>query len=427
MQLTYKFHCPFNQKLYEYCIISKNLYNQALFIVNKALENNKYIYYEDLDKIMKTLVNLDGNINYRLLKSHCSQQILILLGKDLKSFYKGLDSYRKDPSKFKNKPKQPSYKKEVNLLIYTNQISKIKNNEIILAKNFKIKLPQYKQEFESFNQIRILPVLKHNRFEIEIIYTVKEKPIDIVNYKYIGIDLGINNLMSCISEEFCQIYSGRQLKSINQWYNKEKSRLYSCKDKMKQKYSIKLRKLDDKRNKKIKDLLHKASTHLINQCINKGINTIVVGYNKSWKDSIKLGNKTNQTFVQLPHCLLLNMLKYKAKINGILYIETEESYTSKCDSLALEKLGFNTNYLGFRIKRGLFQSSVKRLLNADINGALNILRKVVNDSPDIQKIIDSGLLFRPIKINDLFNLSYKQELNEELVLINETVEFINYF
>ena len=133
------------------------------------------------------------------------------------------------------------------------------------------------------------------------------------------------------------------------------------------------------------------------------IGTIVIGRNKEWKESIQLGRITNQNFVYIPFYKLFKMLEYKCKRIGIKLVQQEESYTSKCDSLSFEEVKRHDTYKGSRIKRGLFLSSIGKVLNADINGALNILRKyliknAINEFSVIQKIIDRGLLFRPSRI-----------------------------
>ena len=125
-----------------------------------------------------------------------------------------------------------------------------------------------------------------------------------------------------------------------------------------------------------------------------------------------MGKKTNQKFVQIPYLKLIEYLKYKCDLVGINLITTEESYTSKCDSFSLEEIKKHDKYQGKRIKRGLFISGVNKLINADINGSMNIMRKVVDDSYIKNKIINSGLLFNPIKIRDLF------DLNSNSLLIN---------
>lgn len=138
----------------------------------------------------------------------------------------------------------------------------------------------------------------------------------------------------------------------------------------------------------------------MNYCINNNIGRLVIGLNKGWKNRISLGKKTNQKFVEIPFSKLIDKISYKCKLVGINFQVNEESYTSKVDHLAFEKLGKHDVYLGERKKRGLFQSSIGKLLNADINGAIGIGRKVFDDSY-VSRIIDSGLAFNPVRVNIL--------------------------
>jgi len=408
MQLTYKYQINYTEDLNKLFINSKNLYNQALYIVKNNLKQDKFIFYNELDKIMKEIYNLDGKINYRLLKAQVSQQILKLLDKDLKSYFKSIKDWSKNKDKYKGQPKLPSYKKDRNILIYTNQACIIKNNYINLDKKTKIHIPQfelYKDKIINFNQIRLIPKTTH--IEVEIIYTTNSINKNLNQNKYCSIDLGIDNLASIIFDKnSTELISGKSLKSFNKNYNKIKSKLCSIKDKQKIKgYTNKLNKIERYRSNYINDLFHKISKHIVNNCIKYDIGKIVIGYNKNWKDSSKLSKKVNQTFIQIPYRKLLTYIKYKCEMIGITFIEINESYTSKCDGLALEPVNKRQNYLGKRVKRGLFQSSIGKLINADINGALNILRKVVDNSLNVKEIIDIGLLFNPIKIKH--NYFYK--------------------
>jgi len=172
------------------------------------------------------------------------------------------------------------------------------------------------------------------------------------------------------------IVKGKVVKSINQWYNKVRglNRSYVDSSHPETKgMSIQTR----KRNNKIKDFLHKASRKLINYCINNNIGTIIIGYNEKWKQKNNMGKRNNQNFVSIPHYQLIRMIQYKAKFIGIDVILTYESYTSKCSALDNEQIGKHDTYVGKRIKRGLFQSSNGIKINADVNGAMNIMRKVV--------------------------------------------------
>ena len=164
--------------------------------------------------------------------------------------------------------------------------------------------------------------------------------------------------------------------------------------------SKRLKRLICYRNLWINDKMHKISRFIIDFCKKNNIGTIVIGLNKNWKQNINLGKKNNQKFVEIPFSNLVDKISYKAKLLGIDVKITEESYTSKVDHLAFETLEKHDIYLGKRKKRGLFQSSVNQLINADINGSIGIARKVFGDSA-IRQIIGSGLAFNPIRVNIL--------------------------
>ena len=213
------------------------------------------------------------------------------------------------------------------------------------------------------------------------------------NGNYMGIDLGINNLATITTNNgICEIVNGKPLKSINQYYNKKRSKYQSIKKKTD--------KLTFKRNNKVNDYLHKASRYIMNQAVSNRINTIVVGLNKRWKQDINLGTENNQKFISIPHSRFINMLKYKCKLEGIRFIVREESYTSKASFLDFDyipnlKESNNHTFSGKRIKRGLYVSK-KGMINADVNGSFNILRKEVGDG---SIPADIGFVFNPRRIN----------------------------
>lgn len=416
MRLVYKFEIENNDILSELCKISKNLYNQTLYIAKQELNNNnRWLSYYDLEKIMKATTNLDGTINYKLLKAQVAQQCIKQVDKDIRGYIKAIKEWSKNKGKFNGKPKLPKYKKlNKNQLVYTNQSCQIKDGVLVLAKNIKIRIPQwdkYKERLNRFQQVQVNPK-QYGKFSVNIIYLADDIMVGNANErKYASIDLGIDNLVTMIVED-CKpiIYNGKQVKASNQFFNKEYARLKSQLNVKKKQYTSKrISRMYSKRNNALNDVFHKMSRHIVRILVSNGITDIVVGYNKGWKDSIHLGHKNNQTFVQIPYLKLIEYLEYKCEMCGIRMITNEEAYTSKCDSLVMEDIGKHDTYLGKRIKRGLFQSSSGKLLNADINGALNIMRKVIGDSAIISRIINSGLLFNPIRVKDLYNLnSYKE-------------------
>jgi putative transposase len=173
------------------------------------------------------------------------------------------------------------------------------------------------------------------------------------------------------------ILNGKPCKSINQYYNKKIAFFKSILTTENKKISTRVLNLTLKRDNKIKDYLHKSSRYIVNHLISNQINTLIIGKNKEWKKEINIGKRNNQNFVQLPHSIFISMLEYKCKLLGIRVIITEESYTSKCSFLDNEAICKHSNYLGKKVKRGLFKSFQGKYINADLNGSLNILKKVV--------------------------------------------------
>jgi len=425
MRLTYKFrYYPQSDQLKQLCYISKSLYNQANYLVIQELEQtNQWLRYLELNQLLKA-----SSINYRLLKVQTSQQILKVVDKNWSSFFKAIKAWKHNPDKYRGKPNPPRYKPKAGhfLLIFTNQNSQIQANKsqiiLTMSKAFQAKYPDYKDpvkipipkhhtrviNFNDYQQIRVLPRKRY--FEIEVIYTVTSVNSALDDRTYLGIDLGLNNLVTMVENQNKTpvIISGKILKSINQAWNKKKAQLTSIKDKQKhKKLTARLDDITNNRNTTIADYLHKTSRFIIDYCLHYKIGNICLGKLKDIKDGIQLGKKTNQNFVNIPLTRLKQMLKYKADLIGIKIYEINEAYTSKCSALDLEPLHKHKQYLGMRRKRGLFQS-MNGLINADVNGALNILRKVIGDG-FIKSLTNSGCLwFQPIRIRNLFQTSYKQ-------------------
>lgn len=414
MRLVYKYSYAgeARESLRRMCEVSKNLYNQALYIIRQELkDNDRFIFYREIEERMKTVTNLEGGINYRLMpKTQCAQQCLKVLDKNVKSYVRSIKDWSKHPEKYNGKPGLPKYKKKLNQLIFTAQSCQIRDGRLILTKTLSIEIPQwekYGDKLVSFQQVRINPVLDGTYFDIEIIYIDSETDNgELCMDRFASIDMGLNNFATMTDTEGnTVIYNGRQMKSINQWYNKERARLQEelSKNDARRRTSLGIRALTRKRNDRINDIMHKISRDIVRRLVRNRIGTLIVGHNKEWKDSINIGSVNNQNFVSIPHSKFISLLAYKCGIVGINVVTTEESYTSKCDALAMEEIRHHDTYLGKRKKRGLFQSSVGKLINADVNGALNIMRKVVGDSP-VRRIVDRGRLFRPVLLRDIYHL-----------------------
>ena len=271
----------------------------------------------------------------------------------------------------------------------------LRNGTISLSKtNIEIK---YQNKDRKIKVVRLIPGKSCHKMEI-----VYEKEIiknqKLNRDKFISIDLGINNLMTITSNQrgFTPlVVNGRPLKSINQFYNKKRAFLQS-KLADKRYNSHQIVKLTHKRNMKIMDYLHKSSKMLIDICLKNNIGNIILGYNQEWKQNAGLGKRNNQNFVQIPFFKLKQMIQYKSELSDINFLEHEESYTSICSFLDNEPVKKHDVYKGRRIRRGLFKSEFGKLINADVNGSYNIMKKVV---PNVFSEGIVGVAVHPIKLN----------------------------
>ena len=364
---------------------SKNLYNAANYLIRQEFTKNKeYLNYNKIDLLIKNKDFGEFDNPYKDLPAKVSQQILKNLDKNWLSFFKSIKDWKKNKSKYKGMPSIPKYKKKEsgrNILIYTIQaISKSyfkKNNKIKLSKSnivFNTKV-----NYKDLKQVRITS--KYDHYVIEVVYNKEEIDNGLNEENVMGIDIGMNNLcaVSTTKKDFFLI-NGKPVKSINHYYNKELAEAKSKLEKEnKKKTSFFTRKLTNKRNRKIKHYLHKASKYLIHYCLTNDIGKIIIGKNEQWKTEINLGKKTNQNFVQIPHAMLINQIQYKAELQGITVLLQEESYTSECSFIDNEEIKKHDDYKGKRIKRGLFKTKEKYLINSDINGSLNIIRKAISN------------------------------------------------
>jgi putative transposase len=357
------------------CFLSKNLYNAANYIVRQEyIFNHRYITYAQLDKVMKK------NPDYCALPRKVSQWVLKQVDHEWQGFFAAQDEWAAHPEKFTGKPRLPKYKHKTdgrNLLTYTRQAigeRVFKQKGVIQPSQLNIFIQTQQKHF---NQVRIVPRKTH--YVIEVVYTVEIQPASGNSDRVAAIDIGVDNLATVTSNQpdFIPILvNGRPLKAINQRYNKELARLQSQLP-GERKTSRRLDLLTDKRNRRIKAYLHLASRRIIETLVTHQIGTLVIGKNKGWKQHIKLGKRNNQNFVQIPHACFIEMLTYKACLWGIQVILTEESYTSKCSFLDREPIEMHECYAGKRVKRWLFIASDGREIHADVNGSLNILRKVI--------------------------------------------------
>lgn len=385
------------------CFNSKNLYNKVNFIIRSAflgkleniedfkglIKNDRFVGGYELIKRMTELNDHD----YRSLKPQSSQQVILQLGTIWKSYFKSLKSYKSNTSRFSGRPKMPSYKHKEKgryIVTFTNQNISIKNRKIFFSRKDCFK--KIRTNKIDFQQIKIVPKLDGS-YHLCIIYNKEIENVKGKGYSF-GVDLGLNNLMAITSDKVDfrpLLINGRPLKSYNWFWNKNKAKLQS---KLKEKYlSKRITKLTFDRNNKVNDYLHKASRLLINKALENEVTSIVIGYNQGWKNEINIGKKNNQNFVNIPYEKLINFIHYKAEENGIRVIMVKEGYTSKCSSLDKEEIRKHETYIGNRVKRGLFKTSNRLEINADVNGSLNILRKVIGD--DFINLLNIGCVLQP--------------------------------
>jgi len=360
-----------DENIQNLCHISKNLFNEANYILrHEFFKTKRWIRYNELYKLLKE------SENYRALPAQTAQQILRVLDNIWKSFFNAMDEWKEHPEKFNGRPRPPKYKKKdgVFMLIFTNQQVKVKEGELIFPKIVGLKLKTRIKE--GIREVRIIP--KGVGYVVEIVY---KKEVDVVERdksRVTGIDLGLRNLVTIannIGEEPI-VVKGGVVKSINQFFNKEKARLQRIYAKQGIKKSKRMKKLSVKRERKLKDFLHKVSKFVAEWCAKRNIGRLVIGYNKEWKKEVNLGKRNNQNFVQIPFRTLIQQIKYKAEERGIEVILVEEDHTSKCSFLDKEPIEHRDEYAGRRM-RGLFKSARGTIINADVNAAYNIIRKAI--------------------------------------------------
>lgn len=352
---------------------AKNIYNKSNYYIRQKFFKQEETSSTELYYYIK---NED---EYKEFPRKISKSIINNLIKDWSNYYKAIKAYFKDKTKFKEEPRIPRYKdklkgrKDIVFDIQTISKKYLKKNVLkISGTDILLKL----EDNRNIKEIHLTP--KTGCYEIIIVYKYQQKENKKENKNIIGIDPGVNNLAALTSNVIGFkpiLINGRLLKSVNHFYNKKVSELKSKLPK--DLYTSKrIQKLSLKRNNKINDIMHKLSKYIISVCNYYNISKIVIGHNKDWKQDVNLGKVVNQNFVFIPFNKFSWMLEYKGEIDGIEVIETNESYTSKCSFLDNEKLCHHDEYKGKRIKRGLFRSKNNILINADVNGSLNTIRKV---------------------------------------------------
>lgn len=379
------------------CSKAKNLYNQMLYYWRQSIFGNIQ-YFKEYELI--GLMQEYNEENFRALPANTSQQIIKSLFNNIKSWQKARKEYVKNPSKFLGRPKLPKYKKELSELYFTSTQIKPKDGYLTFPKIISVPAIKTKITKNQFKICRVIP--KSNHFVVELIYEVQDVEIKEYNGNWMGIDIGLNNIATCVTNDKAFIINGKPIKSVNNFYNKRKKQLQS-KLKKDTYTSKRIERLTFRRQQKIKDYIHKASRKIVDTAKANDITKIIIGKNENWKQAINIGKKNNREFTLIPHATLIEKIEYKARMYGIEVLTTQEAYTSKCSALDLEIIGKHETYLGKRKKRGLFVTSTGKLINADCNGALNIARLGLSVTGNELTISDSVMscVAQPSKISKI--------------------------
>ena len=398
MNLTETHQIRPNHKLYsicdELCFKSKNLYNAALFEFRQSYfdKETDTLTWQNLNRIF----NQSNQFDYRELPSKVSNTVLKKLGNNISSFWSLVKK-----SDYNKKVRLPKYLHKTDgrfIVEFNKQTFANKrdgdNNLIICKSSLDLRIPT---KVENPQQVRIVP--KTGCYVIEVVYETKENKMK-QNQRVASIDLGLNNLATVVTNDGDNpiLISGKKIKSINQYYNKIASKqksllpnnIFTSKS---------LDRLWLKRNNKISYEIHKITKFLANYFDERDVSKVIIGNNSGWKNGINLGRRNNQNFVNIPYTKFINQLTYKCQLLGITVITREESYTSKASFLDYDEIPnykdeTTYKFSGRRIKRGLYRSTTRKI-NADVNGAYNIM---VKENPNYIVSNREQLGFNPILI-----------------------------
>ena len=411
---------PFFEECAYLCHLSKNLYNATLYVQRQWFFAGSFKSYPVVNK----LFTLENQSDYRALPAKVAKQTQMLVQQNFSSFFALLKKVKK--GEYDKPVRLPRYleKDGYQVIVYEKGALSFKEEGFIKLSQTSIKIKTSIPR-EQITNVRIVP--RGNHFVIEVSYDVEKPAVDENDFSRVAfIDPGMNNLMTVTSNVFSPIlYNGRQAKAINQLYNKDRAKIqsrlpfrkpgvdvprYRQVNAVLKPYQSKTSKLlqgiTKNRNYRIHDLFHKITTHLMNHLVENDVKVLIFGHNVGQKQDINLGSKTNQNFVFLPFTKLILMLQYKCERLGIRFIVTEESYTSKCSFLDLESIEHHDDYVGRRVKRGLFKSANGTCINADINGSLNIGRKYLTSVNQYSDQLHSELvahMSNPRRVNIVLN------------------------
>ena len=424
---------------------SKNLYNVALYNIRQHYyewqENATYLtgvrpdvvskvdiligsflpYTRSKDFPYKDISNYARtrpNENYSLLHSDAAQQTIKSVEEAYHSFFELIKKYNR--GELSDCPHPPHYldKDGRYQLAFPAAHLRMKNGYVTIGVSHQFrrqygvtkneltfKIPPQIRRYK-ITEVTILPINNGMTYKIKFSYIPPKTPADVLPDRYLAIDLGLDNFATFVETATgtAVILDGTYLKSTNRWYNKETARLQAIKEKQKlpQKLTHRQERLLNWRNNKINEAMNRFARYIVAYAIDRKIGTIILPTWEGIKKKITLGKRTNQNFVQIPYATFRSKLLSYCQRYGIIFDDThDERYTSQVDALALDPIKKPPYGKKRRIERGLYQSATGTVINADVNGALNHLRKVAGDSV-IPQIISSGRVNRPVRIRLAF-------------------------
>lgn len=373
----------------QYCFYSKNVYNQANYIIRQEfINNNNKLSAYDVQKLMQSMDC------YKECGSQAAQKTIQLVDKMWKSYFKVIKDWKKNPSKYLGMPQLPKYLPK-------------DGRQVFMLKNIQCSLNdgQFRIAFKPFGgytvnthvagklmQCRFVP--KSDYYVMEIVYEIEVPDVVEERIRICSIDLGTENLVTMANNVGLQpiVIKGGAIKSVNQFYNKRKAEMQSqLKKETGRDWSKNLQKLTDKRDEKIKYLMHCASKKVVDYCAENEIDTLIIGLNKKWKQE----NENKQNFTYIPFDMLIKQIQSKCEEHGIEVVITEEAYTSGTSFLDKEQPVKENYNKERRVYRGLFVANNGRTINADVNCAYQIMKKVV---PDVFDEGIEGVGYHPVRL-----------------------------
>ena len=400
--------------LLEMCRYANSLANAAEWNIRHFYEKTgNYLCYEKNYRISR------HNPNYRMLQANCAQQTLKRQDSRHRS-YLGLLQAKKNGT-YTGNVHPPRYRPKggYDSLIIAGDFIIDRNDGYLvipISRAFRKLHPGCEIKIRKptnlagvrIRQLEILPSRDGSYIEAVFSYegTCQDQKLDKDNA--LCLDLGIDNFAAGVcSDGTTFLLDGRPLKAINRYYNKQKAKLQEeLRRRNDKSWSRRLTYISKKRDNRMTDYMRKAARKCVEAAISHNCGTIIVGVNEGWKQNCTMGSAGNQRFCYIPHARFRQMLRTQCAKNGIDYIEQEESYTSKASALDGDPIPTWTPgslaspvFSGQRVKRGLYRTRNGILLNADINGALNIGRKSKQNDPSLSRIrLCMGELDSPARI-----------------------------